>query len=337
MENKPSISIIIPIYNSELYLKECLDSVCNQTLKNIEIICVNDGSTDLSLNIIHNYFCIDKRIKIINQSNLGVSAARKNGVLQASAEYIGFIDSDDYIEKDYFEKLYNIAIFENSDITVTGNLKEFDEKKMIKRILLKYNYKKNLNDIDRCKLFVIQTGLWNKIYKKTLIIKALSYYDDNRNDGEDAQLLIFLFLFAKQITYSNTACYYYRINNNSLSRRNTTIDEVFNIFNMYNNTYKKLCMIQFNRTDTYCSYFLKRRNMHIFKKLCLLPNLLQKFKFLLKTKDFSLLLSCFIRFLIKKCCPHKIRSIIYYIYNNFYLRNQNIIREDPERRSKNYL
>lgn len=320
MENKPSISIIIPIYNSELYLKDCLDSVCNQTLKDIEIICVNDGSTDLSLNIIHNYSCIDKRIKIITQSNLGVSAARKNGVLQASAEYIGFIDSDDYIEEDYFEKLYNIASFENSDITVTGNLKEFDEKKMIKRILLKYNYKKNLNDIDRCKLFVIQTGLWNKIYKKALIIKALSYYDDNRNDGEDAQLLLFLFLFAKKITYANTSCYYYRINKNSLSRKNITIDELFSIFNMYNSTYQKLSIIQFNRTNTYRSYLLKRRNMHIYKKICLLPNLFQKFKFLLKTKDFSLLLSCFIRFLIKGCCPKKMSSIIYYIYNKFYLR-----------------
>ena len=324
MENKPSISIIIPIYNSEQYLKNCLDSVCNQTLKNIEIICVNDGSIDLSLNIIQNYSYIDKRIKIINQSNLGVSAARKNGVLQASAEYIGFIDSDDYIEKDYFEKLYNIASFENSDIIVTGNLKEFDKKNTIKRMLLKYDYKKDLNDREKCKLFVIQTGLCNKIYKKTLITKVLSYYDDNRNDGEDAQLLLFLFLFAEKVTYSNTACYYYRVNSNSLSRKNITIDEVFNIFNMYNNTYQKLSMIQFiNKTNTYHLYLLKRRNMHIYKKLCQLPSLQHRLFFLLKTRDLSLLLSILMRFFIKKMLPKKINSIIYYVYNNFYLRNQN--------------
>ena len=317
MYNNPKVSIIIPIYNSEKYIKKCLDSLCNQTLKDIEIICINDGSTDLSIKIIQEFIHIDNRITLINQSNLGVSAARKNGILHASAEYIGFIDSDDYVENNYFENLFKIAISEDADIVVTGEINEFNEKINIKRTLFKYDYKMNLTDLERCKLFVLQTGLCNKIYKKTLATKALSYYDNNRNDGEDAQYLLFLFLFAKKITYSNTARYYYRINDNSISRRNITINDIFNIFYMYNNTYIKLNFIQ--NKGIYKNYLLKRRNMHIYKKLCLLPNLQQRITFLLRTGSLNLLFTCFIRFSVKNLLPQKLANYIHKVYNNIVL------------------
>ena len=113
---KCKISIIIPVYNAEKYLRKCLDSVINQTLKEIEIICINDGSTDLSLSILKKYATCDNRIKIINQENQGVAIARNNGLKYATGEYIGYVDSDDYVSSIFFELLYNNAKKYNADI-----------------------------------------------------------------------------------------------------------------------------------------------------------------------------------------------------------------------------
>ena len=105
----PKVSVIIPVYNVEQYLRECLDSVVNQTLKDIEIICVNDGSTDNSLVILEEYAAKDERIKIVNKENGGLSSARNCAIPLARGEYIGFVDSDDWIDLDFYEKLYNTA------------------------------------------------------------------------------------------------------------------------------------------------------------------------------------------------------------------------------------
>src|SRR5690625_1641691 len=102
---QPKVSIIIPIYNVENYLEKCLNSVINQTLNEIEIILINDGSPDESLNICKIYQNKDKRIKIINQKNHGVSHARNQGIKIATGQYIGFIDPDDWVEPFMFEKL----------------------------------------------------------------------------------------------------------------------------------------------------------------------------------------------------------------------------------------
>ena len=101
------VSIIVPVYNTEEYLQKCLDSLTNQTLKNIELICVNDGSTDNSLKILQDNAIKDDRIKIINQENKKQGAARNAGMQVATGEYIGFVDSDDYVDLYYFERLVN--------------------------------------------------------------------------------------------------------------------------------------------------------------------------------------------------------------------------------------
>ena len=113
----PKVSVIIPVYNTEKYLKKCLDSVCNQTLSDIEIICINDCSTDNSLEILNEYASKDDRIKIINfEENKGAAVARNVGIDTACGEYIGFVDSDDFVDSDFYEKLYNTASENNSDI-----------------------------------------------------------------------------------------------------------------------------------------------------------------------------------------------------------------------------
>ena len=117
---KIKISVIVPVFNAEKYLKMCLNSLVSQTLKNIEIICIDDGSTDNSLAILDKFKSKDDRIKIIKQKNYGVSMARNNGISEAQGEYIGFVDADDWVDKDFFEKLYNAAQKYNADIATAG-------------------------------------------------------------------------------------------------------------------------------------------------------------------------------------------------------------------------
>lgn len=112
------ISVIIPVYNTQKYLRECLDSVVNQTLTDIEIICVDDGSTDNSINILNEYKEQDSRIKVLTQRNTGAAVARNNGILHATGEYLYFTDSDDYISHSLLEKMYNKVKEKNADICI---------------------------------------------------------------------------------------------------------------------------------------------------------------------------------------------------------------------------
>lgn len=119
----PKVSVVVPFYNTEKYLEKCLDSLVNQTLKELEIILVNDGSTDSSLEIAKNYQQKDSRIKIVEQEHLKQGAARNSGMKVAAGEYIGFVDSDDWVDLDYFEKLYNTAKQYNADIALATNVR----------------------------------------------------------------------------------------------------------------------------------------------------------------------------------------------------------------------
>lgn len=119
---EPVVSIIVPVYNAENYLCRCLDSLCSQTLKEIEIICVNDGSTDNSLDILNEYKNKDFRIKIITQKNQGPSAARNTGINNSMGTYIGFVDADDCALPEMYEKLSNCAITNACQVVACGNL-----------------------------------------------------------------------------------------------------------------------------------------------------------------------------------------------------------------------
>lgn len=119
------VSIIIPIYNGEKYIKRCLDSVINQTYKNIEIICINDGSEDNSLKILKEYKDLDNRIVIIDKENAGVSSARNDGIMRSRGEYITFVDVDDWLELDAIESLYRTLIEKNVDVVRANYYRNF--------------------------------------------------------------------------------------------------------------------------------------------------------------------------------------------------------------------
>lgn len=122
-QNNPKVSVIIPVYNVENLLPRCLDSIVSQTLEDIEIICVDDGSKDGSLEVLRNYEKRYKRLKVVSQENKRQGGARNTGMDLASGEYIGFIDSDDYIDSDYFQKLYEAAEREKADMACCGIIK----------------------------------------------------------------------------------------------------------------------------------------------------------------------------------------------------------------------
>lgn len=178
------VSVIIPVYNVEQYLRECLESVVNQTLDNMEVIIVNDGSTDNSSIILNEYEEKYKFIKIINKKNEGLGAARNTGLEYAIGEYVAFLDSDDVVDINMYKTLYDISMQEESDI-VCCNYEEFEDI-----YKLEYSQIENLlvyNNIEAIKLFLtkkIQGYAWNKIYKRDLIINnellfpEQTYYED---------------------------------------------------------------------------------------------------------------------------------------------------------------
>jgi len=131
MNNNPLISVIVPVYNVEKYLRKCLDSIIDQTLKDIEIICVDDGSTDKSLKILKEYEEKDSRIIILTQQNQYAGVARNNGAKIARGEYLSFLDSDDFFDPHMLEEMYNQAEKDNSDIVICGWKNYNNEAKVV--------------------------------------------------------------------------------------------------------------------------------------------------------------------------------------------------------------
>lgn len=166
-----AVSVIVPVFNTEEYLSKCLNSLTNQTLKDIEIICVNDGSTDNSLKILQEYSVKDERIKIINQENKKQGAARNAGMRIATGEYIGFVDSDDWVDLHYFERLYNTAKKYDSDIALATNVRIGKNKfKLRLNIEWERKYTTLQDKIDVCEQWKNPCPT-NKIYRKSFIDK----------------------------------------------------------------------------------------------------------------------------------------------------------------------
>ena len=172
--NKPRVSIIIPIFNVEMYLEECLDSVINQTLQDIEIICVDDGSTDGSLSILEEYGKKDKRIKIISKPNAGYGHSMNVGIDAAIGEYIGIVEPDDYVELDMYEILYNEAVINDVDF-IKADFCRFtgdgeDIIKTCEKVARKNsNYNRIINPQNDLKIFDFIMNTWCGIYKRDFI------------------------------------------------------------------------------------------------------------------------------------------------------------------------
>ena len=217
------VSVIVPVYNTEKYLRCCLNSIITQTLQDIEIVCVNDGSTDSSLKILQEYAAKDKRIKIINQENKGLSAARNAGLKVATADYISFIDSDDFVHLTFLERLYNAIQDTNCDIAgcdfakIRGKREVLPSKKGVEKI-----YEPALNVLLNRKNF-IHFNVWNKLYKRELIrgipfIEGMYY--------EDWVFNTCVFAGAKSFVWISAPLYGYRISENSIMRSSYSLKKM---------------------------------------------------------------------------------------------------------------
>lgn len=220
------VSVIVPVYNVEKYLKRCLDSLINQTLSDIDIICINDGSKDSSLQILEQYAQKDSRIVIYNQENSGLSVARNTGLEHASGEYIGFVDSDDWVDLDFYEKLYNSAKNNNADIAVADFIREHPNKKP-KRLKLKEEkiYTTPEDKFMICK--VHREGcVWNKIYR-TEFIHFINLKFVPKMYYEDRDFTIRSLYFSKKLVTTPNTYYRYFVNPKSIvnKRRNYIQDE----------------------------------------------------------------------------------------------------------------
>lgn len=218
MENI-AVSIIIPVYNVEKYLRECINSIINQTLKDIEIICIDDGSSDNSFDILEEYAKIDNRIKIIKQANQGVSTARNNGIRLSNADYICFIDADDYISNDYLEQMYNKIVETNADIIINDNIIKFsnDNKNKIGNEISQKR-ENGIYDINSKFIQSMYPSVWGKLYKKKMIFELGINFPCNLIH-EDLCFNYKLLPYLRKAVQSNIGNYYYRQRQNSLTSK----------------------------------------------------------------------------------------------------------------------
>ncbi len=171
MQKYTLISIVIPVYNTSIYLEKCINTVINQTYSNLEIIIVDDGSTDNSAKICEEFSCKDNRIKVIHQKNSGLSAARNTGIKNATGDYILFIDSDDYIDLYYVEKLEKSITKELADIAVCGII--YFEEESVPLSIQEAKKTTVLNNNEQMRAFLTQeqyipVSTWTKMYKRSL-------------------------------------------------------------------------------------------------------------------------------------------------------------------------
>lgn len=223
--SKYKVSIIVPVYGVEKYISKCLDSLVNQTLNDIEIIVVNDGTKDNSQKIIDKYVKkYPKKIKSFIKENGGQGSARNYGLQKATGEYIGYVDSDDFVELDMYEKLYNKAKEDNLDICICGNYNVSEDYKNRKIDLEFVKY-----DNNKLNALLGKKAVWNKIYKKNivenLVFRSKAWY-------EDFDFSIKAVCNTKKIGYINEPLYNYLLRegstmNNSNIERNLEILDAF--------------------------------------------------------------------------------------------------------------
>lgn len=225
---KPVISVIVPVYNVEEYLSKCLDSILNQTFSNIEIICVNDGSTDGSRKILEQYSKKDFRIKIVDKKNGGLSSARNAGMKVAVGEFYSFIDSDDWIDSTMLEKLYDNITTLNTDISICAvhqfdetNQKIDDSNPYYTLGFFDKTFDNRVFSYKETKPFIMDVCVmaWNKLYRRSLIEKCNAVFPDGLI-FEDGPFFFTIFFKTQRVSIVREFLYYYRIN-----RKNSIIQK----------------------------------------------------------------------------------------------------------------
>lgn len=239
---KKLLSVIVPVYNSGKYIKQCVNSILNQTYSDLEIILIDDGSTDDSGEICDKYEKEDKRVRVIHQENCGCIKARLSGLQNSNGKYIGFVDSDDWIDVDLYQTLMSVAEEKNCDIVsmeytaVYGSRKEKINDSVFFGF---YEKNKNLDTLLSGMMYEetekrrgVQPSLWSKVIKRELLIDAYDKVDEKITMGEDAIIFYPCCLNADRIFIMREYKYYYRIHNESMCR-SMDVNTILKIYSFY--------------------------------------------------------------------------------------------------------
>ncbi len=212
-ENCPKLSIIVPVYNSEKYLSKCMDSLISQTFDDTEIICINDGSKDGSLNILKEYAAKDSRVKIIDQSNQGVSATRNNGIFAARGKYITFVDSDDWLDEYAYKSCMDVVLKENPEVFFFGYRTDASSKASpcIDESSIRFHGRDNIINAYK----ETHPAVWDKIFDRKFILRNDLLFKEDMSYAEDHVFNLMAFAKADKIIGVPNQFYYYREDNQS--------------------------------------------------------------------------------------------------------------------------
>ena len=230
MSSIPKVSIIIPVYNVEKYLRRCLDTVINQTLKEIEIIIVNDDTKDNSMDICLEYEKKDSRVKVYSKQNEGLGLTRNYGMERAKGEYIAFLDSDDFVDLDFYEKMYNNITTNNTDAVFANVKLYFREDKILQKDKMPFKHdvipsKKfmynllHIKDNEEYGKNYMRMCVWRSLYSRKIIEeKNIKFVSEREFISEDILFNIDFCMFSNTISFVKDTYYYYCYNENSLTK-----------------------------------------------------------------------------------------------------------------------
>ena len=215
----PLISVIIPIYKVEEYLPRCLDSILRQTYKELEIICVNDGSPDRCLQILESYAAKDPRIKVIDQTNQGVSAARNNGLSAATGNFVAFIDSDDWIHAKHFELLANCMVHHDADVVFCEKIIALNDKKP-EQALTGTSFRK-ISIQEAFSLYTVRYFVWGRIYRREHLLGHEFSSEIRIGDDTMYNLDVLCHIEDPKLYYTPEVLYYWFVRSDSITHTPT--------------------------------------------------------------------------------------------------------------------
>ena len=263
------ISVIVPVYNAERYLAQCLDSVLAQTLEEIEILCVDDGSTDGSGEILDRYSQRDKRMKVVHKENGGYGSAMNVGLDAAVGEYIGIVESDDCILPEMYQVLYEEAVSGSLDVVKSDSFFWYEKngyKKRVHHAHLEPYYDRILGDLDRNIFFDFYMNIWTGIYKKAFLISEnIRFHESPGASYQDNGFWLQTLIYCKNAKWISKAFYLYRQDNEASSVK--SMDKVFAMAKEYE--YIEECLLE--RGDfqylPYCYYYKMLRHKGNFLRI----------------------------------------------------------------------
>lgn len=213
----PKVSIVVPIYNAEQYLEQCLQSLLTQTLNDIEIICINDGSTDHTNEILNQYKQYDNRIKVINKRNTGYGNSMNIGIAAARGDFIGILESDDFAKEDMFEKLYIAAVKNGAEVVKSNFIayqRNWEVPEEFLEILSECPYNQIVNPMVTQEIFYVQASIWSAIYKREFLLDNHIFFNETPGASfQDTAFAFKVWATATRAYFVPEAYVYYRMNN----------------------------------------------------------------------------------------------------------------------------